>query len=470
MKKYLVPTFTLVMFWLLPATLYAPNDGPLLPVDIVPDFNRDGVIDDKDRGKVTESEPWRWWINDDDDAGTTDGDDIPGRSNYGDHSGGSLGTAADYGTHNTFGHIDGIRDLVDFFPLYLDIKKLLEIVPPGPNAKYKLKQEDGALNFSYTDLKTNSVGDFLIKRVGTNLDNATMLASWEVHQITSAGFELHWTWLNAVKGGDGYGVILLEGRAKSAKPLVLEVSDSQGKKLVELKFQVSIDGVEQMFRHKNLLAAGGGSGGPPDRLGEPENYPDRLTSTKTFVMLHGYNVNAESARGWGAEMFKRLYWKGSKAKFYNVTWYGSETQILGSLTTNYQANVNNAFATAQQFASFFNALSNVTVAGHSLANMLVGSAIHDWGARPSKYFMIDAAVAKESYDDAEEQLTNGGVMGMEHPAWAGYDRRLWCSDWHTLPFPGGDNRSTLTWENRLENVGIVTAYNFGGSLAWVGKS
>lgn len=34
MKNYLVPTFTLVMFWFLPATLYAPNDGPILPVEI----------------------------------------------------------------------------------------------------------------------------------------------------------------------------------------------------------------------------------------------------------------------------------------------------------------------------------------------------------------------------------------------------------------------------------------------------
>jgi len=34
MKKYLVPTFTLVMLWFLLATLYAPNDGPLPPVDI----------------------------------------------------------------------------------------------------------------------------------------------------------------------------------------------------------------------------------------------------------------------------------------------------------------------------------------------------------------------------------------------------------------------------------------------------
>lgn len=50
MKKYLVPTFTLVMFWFLPATLYAPNDGPLLPpqVEILADTNRNGIVDIND--------------------------------------------------------------------------------------------------------------------------------------------------------------------------------------------------------------------------------------------------------------------------------------------------------------------------------------------------------------------------------------------------------------------------------------
>jgi hypothetical protein len=33
MKKYLLPTFTLVMLWFLPATLYAKNNEPLLPVE-----------------------------------------------------------------------------------------------------------------------------------------------------------------------------------------------------------------------------------------------------------------------------------------------------------------------------------------------------------------------------------------------------------------------------------------------------
>jgi hypothetical protein len=44
MKNYLVPTFTLVVFWFLPATLYAPNDGPLLPFELNSDLNNDGKV------------------------------------------------------------------------------------------------------------------------------------------------------------------------------------------------------------------------------------------------------------------------------------------------------------------------------------------------------------------------------------------------------------------------------------------
>lgn len=38
MKNYLLPTFTLVIFWFLRATLYAQNNEPLLPVEIAPDL------------------------------------------------------------------------------------------------------------------------------------------------------------------------------------------------------------------------------------------------------------------------------------------------------------------------------------------------------------------------------------------------------------------------------------------------
>ena len=48
MKNYLVPTFTLVIFWFLPATLYAQNNEPLLPVEMITinAFIPDNTVDD----------------------------------------------------------------------------------------------------------------------------------------------------------------------------------------------------------------------------------------------------------------------------------------------------------------------------------------------------------------------------------------------------------------------------------------
>ena len=78
------------------------KDITIIDVDMVPDYNRDGIITDADRGMVSDTDPWRFWINDDDDDGTiqTTGDKplIIGYNNY---------------------FVDGMRDLVDFFPLYL---------------------------------------------------------------------------------------------------------------------------------------------------------------------------------------------------------------------------------------------------------------------------------------------------------------------------------------------------------------
>jgi hypothetical protein len=410
----------------------------LIPVELMVDNNRDGIIDNKDRGKVSEQEPWHFWYNEDNDSGETGGDDIPLGSGQGDFGGGG---------------VSGIRDLVDFFPVFLEIKELVKVMPPESNI-YKLKAEGGAFKFVYTDLTPADSGKYL-----KDIAAAEALKAAD-KTLVGAGSSatLDPAFLSKIKD-EHKGILLIEAGSKTDKPLVLEVSKGN-KKLIELNLYTKTDSVEKMFRHRNLLAANGQSGGRGDELGEPPNYPDRLSSDKKFVFVHGYNVNPEQARGWNCEMFKRLFWSGSKARFHGITWYGSETQIrFANVATDYQANVDNAFATSQSLMQFINGLGgNVTVAAHSLGNMVVGSAMHDWQATGiSNYFMVDAAVPKEAYDPAEEQLTAQSTWGMEHPDWSIYPRRLWCSDWHKL-FSGSDNRSTLTWKNRLE--GVSNVFNF----------
>jgi alpha-tubulin suppressor-like RCC1 family protein/pimeloyl-ACP methyl ester carboxylesterase len=433
----------------------------LLPVELVPDFNRDGKIDDADRGRVSEDGPWCWWINDDDDELNTGGNDIPDSINPNFETTPIL-SGVEVGT------IDGIRDLVDFFPLYLDIRGLLDMFPVEGSSSYtfKLRQEDGSLNFVYTDLRPDTTSNYLRKLNGDARDNATALGGTTrsngaaTNRITNQGVALDPAWLKQITT-EGGGVILLEGRRKSDRPIVLEVFSHDHHKIAECRFALSLSPVAEMYRHKNLLAADNASGGSPDYAigndtlhSEPANCPDKLCNDKTFIFVHGYNVSPNAARGWNAEMFKRMYQAGSKAKFIGVTWHGDETH--GTAVPDYQSNVDNAFATAKPLADLINIIGHhVIVVGHSLGNVVVGSAIEDWNARVEKYFMVDAAVPLESYgidafpDDA-----------MVHPDWLSYQERLWASEWHANPnLSPNEARRELTWRNRFGHVS-PSAFNF----------
>lgn len=94
---------------------------------------------------------------------------------------------------------------------------------------------------------------------------------------------------------------------------------------------------------------------------------------------------------------------------------------------------------------------------HSLGNMVVSAAIEDYSMAVNKYFMLNAAVAIESYDaSAFVAATNGNYM--VHEDWLGYNTNTWCSTWHQL-FTSPDDRAELTWKNRFSSV-LNVAYNF----------
>ena len=91
------------------------------------------------------------WSNDDVDSGDMGGSDIPGQT-----------TEANYITNDLTGEgvVHGARDLIDLFPVYLDIKQLLTVLPPSDSIKYKLKQADSAVNFVYTNLTRDHAFDY----------------------------------------------------------------------------------------------------------------------------------------------------------------------------------------------------------------------------------------------------------------------------------------------------------------------
>lgn len=426
----------------------------ILPVDAIPDWDRDGSITEADRGKATEDQPWFWWINDDDsDAAEPHFGDVP-----------------EQGIDNADQFVNGPRDLVDYFPVRLDIKALLEVFPPGDN-EYRLIHANGAINFvEMPDIQPdsgrigNGAGSFLA-------NEAVALDALTAPHKSTGGAEgglIGEDFLVACQ--NGAGVLLLEGIAGANQPLELLISTKPGqgtsnlqkKQRVKAKaLRLEILACEQLIWRGDIRPAAYGN-----EVGEVQQPPDARWRSQLkdrwFVFCHGYNVSAEAARGWNTQVFKRLRQYGSDAKFVGISWEGNQGQIneaipfAGGATPDYWHNVCNAFQSSQALATMVNGLGvgGKVIAGHSLGNMLVSSAICDRGLTSDQYFMLNAAVAREAYSATH---INGDRYLVRNPSWSDYDgdTRLWSSDWWSI-FPTNDGRYDLKWRGRFGTLSTHT--------------
>ncbi len=456
-------------------TLSCPADGQaevlLTPGALLVDSNRDGVIPFPGDESFppdpapTAAQPFRFWINDDDDTGdiSATGPSLIGNP---DEPGRLAGFWELDGRTPDHAHsgVDGRSDLLDFFPVFLDIKALLGVLPPSTaGINYKLKQADSALNFVYTNLTRAEAFDYLKynkERIAYGLPSDQRKAhEAPTTAITAAGVPLDADFLALIKDEADKGVILVEGRLSTTQPLRLIVEKDRVE-IAEVVLPLKISEVEKMYRWINIRGATGQSVTRATDVGEPAGYPDNVTNGKMFIFVHGYNVNERDSRAWNAEAFKRMWQSGSRAMFTAVSWNGDYSQIpVVGVTPDYWDNITRAFQTAQALTPIVNGLpgSSNIIAGHSMGNVVVSAAVVDCGMNVDKFLMVDAAVALEAFDSSAL-----AVDAMRHPDWASYtDRRLWPTDWHNL-FPFDDGRRGLTWMNRFGNIAnAVNIYSSG---------
>jgi hypothetical protein len=461
-KELKIPAGQLVSEWveiIPPIAISCEYSVLLQPFEIVPDYNRDGKITAEDHGKVKPAKPLRFWINNDDDSGETGGDDIPQ----------VLSETAGFQDRDSWDtQVDGVRDLIDFFPLHFDLRAILQVVPETKYEYFLMHETETIASIAgfrtllpsfnvvwYPEaileeesVKPSAVGAYL-----RNVDRAIEIAGRPSNLIPSTGLRIPNEMLEAAR--QGKGVALFESRFATTNPLVLEIRNRSGTVLGRVMFPLRTSEVESMFRSKflNENLDGWTQGAVPPN---PPNWPDEDRNKTQFVYLHGYNVSGEQARGCNSEFFKRLFWSGSNAMFTGISWHGNESQMMKS-TPDYWRNVHNAFQTSKAVADFVNALpgESKSIAAHSLGNMVVSSAIADHKLVASNYFMIDAAVALEAYSPAS---SNKDMMS--NPDWRPYQEHLWSTEWHML-FNESDNRRKMTWRNRFGALPHI--YNFYSS-------
>ena len=478
-----------------PAELRSARVAFIPQAVLIPDYNHDQKIDTTDYRRAAKGDSFYFWINDDDDEGETEGNDIPL----------PLVSSGESRRDADNNRVDGVRDLIDFFPVALDVKALVGVFPPNVY-KYRLKSAAENLKVVFPQLTAATVKNYLV-----DVDTAKEIALKPAFPVPTNEWPSDGAYnIEARRGLDALlasavdqgapPVILLEGVRPGTAPLVLEIVDVTGNQVFVTSLNLSLDGVEQMYRHKNLIKVLSEhseyrlSGHDP--VPENEGMSDRLAMTdftnpkhfagfdadsdvNNFIHVHGYNVNGQAARGEQSEAFKRLYWSGSKARFCGVTWYSWESQWSSlERTPNYHVNVRHAFNTGRLLKNFVNqnVAGNVTVFAHSLGNMVVSAAIEE-GMTVAHYLMVNAAVAEEAYTPqeayaGEAAYESGGPWRnatreqMYHPAWRypggivvpfeqAYQPQLWASEWYKL-FAPDDGRSTLTWRNRFGKVRDLT--------------
>ncbi|QBG48704.1 hypothetical protein EGM51_15315 [Verrucomicrobia bacterium S94] len=443
-------------------TLYAVS----LPVQVAkarlaPDFDRDGEIDEGDDLRALTNEIFRFWVNDDNDDpdSEVEGDDLPGQEES---------SADAHYDHNS--QVDGMRDLVDFFPLKIEIDELL---CDTEKYEYWIGNEGSelylGLNYILTDLQKDDVSAYLF-----DPETAADFADAEVQRLGAGGNVLDdAAFLQSIQD-NGTAVLLVEAWAEADPdtPLVFEVREKNyGFIAASAELQLSISSVTNMFRFKSLR------GDRTDNLEEPENYPDHLTDGNDFVFIHGYNVDADSGDATHAEVFKRMYQSGFDGKFWGVSWYGDPYAPLLD-TAHYHHAVVEAFSAAYGLRGFLEGFSSPPdLAAHSLGNGVVGIALNDadgTSALIRNYFALDAAMPLEAYGETNTathmtfgnsiDVTDEDTLAIDYRTWSEYPEATWASEWYRL-FDSSDARSGLTWRNRMSNAvnRVESAYNFYSS-------
>ena len=259
------------------------------------DISRDGAIDDGDSAAWFDGQTFYYWINQD----VIRGDRIGQINN-------SVTNSKDLVVNGTF-------DLVNFFPVALDLSKFTDAWQN--RVTYTLHPEWGntnSFNFCFADVPWNQAGAIQTTNVTTLAGQP--LSSASLTSLPKTGYPLHY-YDTLTQFSENSGLLICEAKSRYASMrLDIKVGDTL---LYSYSVPMTILPVKEMYNWYNF------------RLFSNE-YVGRSTEfhtlwnedySKSLIFLHGANVTTEAAEEWGDIIFKRMWLSGARARFYNVSFF-----------------------------------------------------------------------------------------------------------------------------------------------------
>jgi len=447
---------------------------------IKPGFIHSNYTDYQLSGRtINYSQPWSWWINDDEDK---DSDPSTGLSNDSSLLPSNPDDKPGQGDPDyNDGKINGVRDLVDFFPLQFVIDYDTFYHKAGERPEFYIKS-DSPINFVYNVRHSNGFSS--LDYIQRSYSEADRFKAAPVIKVDPSAEPVLLDESKLIgpnhRGGGLAGTLFVEAAgASSTDSSITIIAKNGGRVLGEVNLPVKFSSVTDMFRQKDFRKDMGASDDKPivDRLTltnlpynmielDPQGVPLAESQQKNLFWVHGYNNDTDAATATFTEVFKRLYWQGFKGNFIGCSWFG-DPKTLGS---NYHQTVVNSHHAAKLFGEFVQNYSGENyLVGHSMGNMVVGLAIneqHISSTAYEKYFAIDAAVALEAYgqvDPHEWMLSfdtnDAGFHWLDYYNYQSVSgsndypaRKLLPSEWYQLFENSNDNRKKLTWRKRLDEV------------------
>jgi pimeloyl-ACP methyl ester carboxylesterase len=390
----------------------------LIPVAIAVDANRDGdiVFEGDSRDITSRDKPFRFWINDDDDGRPNDEAEVVPAADE-DHADGTMQT---------------MRDLEDFARIHLRLGGLHEQVVDGTfkiglkfsqagggSSKinvYKSADPDGSSSY-LTDEKAA-----MAQISGKNAQSLGEVTSGDP-LLLPTDFWDDSSDENATK------YLIFEGSSEGQGELVLTIHQSDGTQIAETAgCWLDLKQIKKMYQRGKALpegiaaphhSANGPFTGPTASVGDPWNWPfekDPTEENSAVVFVHGWSMTYDAYFSFTETMFKRLWHQGFKGRFCSFRWdplVAKEAQLYAG---EYNRSEHRALLYGEALRQFVQTVKNdvldVSLVGHSMGNVVCGSALRQ-GLIVKNYLLMEAAFPAGCYDESG----GDGAVGVN-----GYDR------------------------------------------------
>ena len=442
----------------------------LFPVELMADGNRDGqmsTIDPliHDRDITSEQQPYRFWLDDDDDT----------EFNHNGDGGASTGPTEeekvpaprpDYSLHQ----IASRRNLEDFSRFWIYFGGLQEAITSG-NIQVGLRWKsvtsgtspainiyasvDGEGSDGY--LKDDTVAQ---AQIGDPIFNEAVRDKYGVQTIyDGTRFIFKADYWGGLTADNPKKCLLFEGAGEGKGELELVFYDQNE---IEIgsggSLWLDIMNVKKMYERakaqpENIVAPWNANPpftGPVGYAADPSGHPFQKPldeNNQCAVFVHGWNMSYDDYVNFSETMFKRLWWQGYNGHFTAFRWDTRKSD--GPFDTGeYNRSENRAFVYGAALKSLVTSLSanyTVSIVGHSMGNVVCGEALRQ-GMLVKNYLMMEAAIPMSCYDANAPQLQR----------LVDRDAQYHTPDYHLTP---GSNETTLGYRGYLQNVsGSLTSF------------